>query len=485
MLSTLLRGMGPFGQRDPRPRARWVGQLSSTTGAVRAWDRVGRLVGDLPCDVLWAGIPAGRNDRDRCARGSATTARRNCSTRASRRRGKAPGHAALAAPIVGATSRQRDRAAAHPHRGPRRRLGRRRLQPPRRPPGGRVRLPRAQRGCRGLAVDGEPLTVQACRRSARRRPSLTAEHPRPQGARARRSSSSDQTPTDASKRALDSLGLDLTEHARDGFREALCSARPTPPRCARPGWRSRSGSPTWSRRTVASASRRSRAAGADVPSGRTEYRRLADYSAEMKRWPSRPGPGQADHAQEHDARGAPGRGHRDHQGRPTPGRQAGLPADGRAPRARVAERRARDGVGLRDGQRRPRRRRARDRPDEQGARDRRADRQPRRLQPVARGGLRHPDHGFGVLLEAARRGRGVRLQAAQLPHEGRRRVPRRGRVRPDRNRFPGHRPQPQLRRLLGRPRREPRSRTTTPTAAPRRSPSRRRRTSRTSSRAGR
>ena len=141
----------------------------------------------------------------------------------------------------------------------------------------------------GVTVKGEPLTVQACRRSGRTRSVrlLVASVPVPA-----RSSRTPirlvriSTPHDAAKQALAGLGLDLTEHARDGFREALLYSAADDAKLRKAGL-----AYTVTIPDVAAADRKayraskrsssSRAAG-ELPSGRTDYRRLADYSSDMK-----------------------------------------------------------------------------------------------------------------------------------------------------------------------------------------------------------
>jgi hypothetical protein len=93
-----------------------------------------------------------------------------------------------------------------------------------------------------------------------------------------------ETPTDASKRVLDSLGLDLTEHARDGFREALLYSAADELKLRKAGFIYRVQIPDVAAadRRAVRQSRRSQATGVDVPSGHTDYRRLVDYSADMK-----------------------------------------------------------------------------------------------------------------------------------------------------------------------------------------------------------
>jgi hypothetical protein len=139
----------------------------------------------------------------------------------------------------------------------------------------------------GIAVDREPLTVQACRRSGTTRSvRLTVDSiPVPQRSSGKIQLVRIETPTDLSKRVLDSLGLDLTEHARAGFREALLYSAADTQKLRKAGllFTVRVPDVAAADRRAFQQSRASHAAGADVPSGRTDYRRLADYSADMKR----------------------------------------------------------------------------------------------------------------------------------------------------------------------------------------------------------
>jgi hypothetical protein len=139
----------------------------------------------------------------------------------------------------------------------------------------------------GIAVDREPLTVQACRRSGKTKSvRLSVDSiPVPAGSGDPIRLVRIQTPTDASKRVLDSLGLDLTEHAREGFREALLYSAADAQKLRKAGLIFTVQVPDVAAadRRAFQQSRSSNAAAGDVPSGRTEYRRLADYSADMKR----------------------------------------------------------------------------------------------------------------------------------------------------------------------------------------------------------
>ncbi|MEA2445952.1 MAG: hypothetical protein QOJ12_3244, partial [Thermoleophilales bacterium] len=140
----------------------------------------------------------------------------------------------------------------------------------------------------GIALGGEPLTVQACRRSGKTSAvRLTVDSiPVPQRSGNKIQLVRVQTPTDASKRILDSLGLDLTEHARDGFRDALLYSADDAQKLRKAGFVFTVQVPdvvAADRRAFQQSRRSSNATGVDVPSGRTDYRRLADYSSDMKK----------------------------------------------------------------------------------------------------------------------------------------------------------------------------------------------------------
>ena len=193
-----------------------------------------------------------------------------------------------------------------------------------------------------------------------------------------------------------------------------------------------------------------------------------------------PRPRQADHAQPHDLRGPPGRGHRDHHEPERPRRQARVPPDGRPPRARVAVGRARDGVGVRAGPRLPARRRARPAARRDHAHDRRAGRQPRRLQRLARG-----RRAAGRRRRARRQRRRrdgqhphapERVPAQELPPDHRRRSPATASSR--RSASPARAStRTATTAASGAARARPATRPTRPTAAPARSRSPRPRTS--------
>ncbi|CAA9318953.1 MAG: Carboxypeptidase T precursor, partial [uncultured Nocardioidaceae bacterium] len=155
-------------------------------------------------------------------------------------------------------------------------------------------------------------------------------------------------------------------------------------------------------------------------------------------------------AAEQERRGPRGPRHRDHhRRREHRGRQAGVPEHGRPPRPRVAVLRARDGVGARAAHR-LRRRLADDADRPPVADHHHPGGQRRRLHHQPRGGRgrrRAVDHGVRVRVQAQELRHLRQHDAGALPHRHLRRQPGRAPAR--------DRPQPQLRRLLGRGRREP------------------------------
>ena len=141
----------------------------------------------------------------------------------------------------------------------------------------------------GLAVEGTPLVVQACRMSgAGERAKLSVgstglpDEPAEKISMARVS-----TPTRDRKELLTSLGLDLTEHGGKGFvsvllhgpddartlRENKFSYTVETPDLVAQDIRDRAADARYAQRVRASA----------LPSGRDAYRRLADYSEDLKK----------------------------------------------------------------------------------------------------------------------------------------------------------------------------------------------------------
>ena len=237
----------------------------------------------------------------------------------------------------------------------------------------------------------EPAPPRACRRSDR---VATAQFPSP---------STPSGPASACRHSSSASGR------RPGSRRGASPPRPRshrarasrPPRrrAAQPGGRPEARAAGFRYRIEVAdlaeqslRDRRSEAAYAQsvrasaLPSGRTTYRRLPDYTNEMKFLAAaHTDIVQADHPAVPHLRGPAGRGPRDHDEPERARRQARLPAARRSPRARVALGRARPRVGVRadpglpGGDARVRRLVQHD------ADDRHPDRQPRRLRRLARG----------------------------------------------------------------------------------------------------
>ena len=223
----------------------------------------------------------------------------------------------------------------------------------------------------------------------------------------------------------------------------------------------RRASPTSSR--AASRSRTStrrtppRVDASPMPSGRDDYRTLDDYNADMSALAKKhPALVNKFKLKRPSLDGRPNLRRRDQPRVKRPTEGAHVPADGCPPRARVAERRARDGV--RDRPREElRHERAHHRPAAQGAGHRDPGRQRRRLQPT-----RAPTASTSTCVRPTSTTR----PAAPAPsgharsrlhaQDCRSRTARTPRTVPAvrRPRRPAatarHRPQPQLRRLLGR-----------------------------------
>ena len=190
---------------------------------------------------------------------------------------------------------------------------------------------------------------------------------------------------------LQTLGLDLTEHGDANSRRGRAArAAPTCATLRRAGFRYTVRIADLAARTHRNHLRDVRharaTAASGLPSGRDGYRRLPDYDLELKRlamqYPSLARPITLNHR---SLLGRDVNGDRDLDGRAEHrGRQADLPDHGRAPRARVAVVRAHDRVRLRPAAQ------LRERPAHDAARaghahHRRADREPGRVQHLARG----------------------------------------------------------------------------------------------------
>jgi hypothetical protein len=140
----------------------------------------------------------------------------------------------------------------------------------------------------GPVTEGQALIVQACRRSGTpRTASLSAQvvpAPPPSGGTAKLVRVS--TPTRASKRKLQDLGLDVTEHGRDTFLDVVTYGAADEAKLRGAGFQYAVEVPDLARQDLRQK-RADRAYAAAVddspfPSGRTGYRNLADYESEMK-----------------------------------------------------------------------------------------------------------------------------------------------------------------------------------------------------------
>jgi hypothetical protein len=145
----------------------------------------------------------------------------------------------------------------------------------------------AEELAQGFVADGQDLVVQACRRSgdsesAELDVGLVALEPVEQ----RISLINVETPLSTDVTRLQSLGFDLTEHAGDGFVQVVAHGRDDLTALRAEGY-----SYDIEVRDLAAQSARQRAADEEyaneveessLPSGRTTYRRMFDYSEEMK-----------------------------------------------------------------------------------------------------------------------------------------------------------------------------------------------------------
>ena len=248
----------------------------------------------------------------------------------------------------------------------------------------------------GFVTKGQRLIVQGCRfrgRAEHARGCPWRSSPTPARARGRTQVVEVSTPTRADKTRLQGLGLDLTESGDANSIDVVIAgdADARKLRAAKLRYRVKIADLGARTRANRRADRRYRirtagAGGSQLPSGRTTYRHLADYELELKqlaeRYPKMVAPVHA--ALPHAPRPRRG-GHRDRQERvPARGRQADLPEHGSPPRARVAGRRARARVGVRPAEEL----RALAAHHAAGGchpQHRDPDRQPRRLQHLARG----------------------------------------------------------------------------------------------------
>ena len=192
----------------------------------------------------------------------------------------------------------------------------------------------------GYAVKGSELVVQACRltgSASTAKLSLdstaidTSHTGKVQLVRV-------STPTLARKNALNRLGLDVTEHGGPGFVEVVLYGADDAQKLVANNFAYTLEVPDMSVQARQDRAADAKFAAADAtsefPSGRTSYRRLFDYSQDMKRLarehPDLVRPITLNH---NDLRGPPGRGHRDRDEPERPRRPSRVPPDGRAPRA--------------------------------------------------------------------------------------------------------------------------------------------------------
>ena len=140
----------------------------------------------------------------------------------------------------------------------------------------------------GPATEGQPLIVQACRRPGGARTAELAAQltPTPAPSTEPIKLVRVSTPNRASKRKLQSLDLDLTEHGRETFLEVVTHGAADERKLRDAGFQYKVQVPDMAARgKQVERLDRVYAAGADTsgfPSGRTGYRNLADYEAELK-----------------------------------------------------------------------------------------------------------------------------------------------------------------------------------------------------------
>ena len=215
------------------------------------------------------------------------------------------------------------------------------IDPSRPPSRGRLRLPRRHRGRLRLRRGrqqpdrpGVPPQRRKLHRAAERRGHSDRHGGRPEGV----SSCAWPPPTSTRKNELADLGLDLTEHGGPGFVEAVLYGAADAQKLVDNNFAYTTEVPD-----LAVQSRQERAADAqfaaanaasDLPSGRTTYRRLFDYSEDMKSLAQQnPDLVRPITLNNQTYEGRSGRGHRDRDEPERPRRSPRVPADGRAPRA--------------------------------------------------------------------------------------------------------------------------------------------------------
>ena len=196
---------------------------------------------------------------------------------------------------AGWITRPPDRAA--------RRLGRRHLRPRDRSAWPARRFFGASERAQGFVATASGCSVQACRRTgsaARGAPDRQVRGVACPGTRRSSRSVAGVGAHRGTQERADSIGLDLTEHGGDGYVEVVLHGEQMRAGCGRPSSPTPPRSPTWACRASATAGpssgrRRPRAGGraAQRPDHLPAPGRL---QPEMKRWPAEPRPGQADHA---------------------------------------------------------------------------------------------------------------------------------------------------------------------------------------------
>jgi hypothetical protein len=141
----------------------------------------------------------------------------------------------------------------------------------------------------GFAFKGERLTLQACRRSGAGAANLTVDLDEidTSAKPAKTSLVNVATPSRAHKRKLQKLGLDLTEHGGATFVGVLLHGPADAAKLRKAGFQYKIevGDLAAADRKAAAADQRfkGQVTASALPSGRTGYRRLADYTEEMKK----------------------------------------------------------------------------------------------------------------------------------------------------------------------------------------------------------
>ena len=446
--------------QNPRLRGFCPGQLPG----VRCRGSSGAVARDVWRPCWWEHVRASAGELLRRTSRAASAADRSCSSGQAdgRRRLRAADgdHAGRRAAVTAKLRRRVGRLGRRDLRG-RQRPGRRRL---------RRRAARA-RSPSGFAVAGQRLVVQACRLSGSASSAGLSVQSTAIGTTQRADVAAWCACPRRPRRArtqLNELGLDVTEHGGAGFVEVVLHGAADAAKLRRQQLHLHGRGRRTSRAGAqATAPPTARFAARDrglrrFPSGRTTYRRLFDYSDDMKRLARRaPRPGRADHAQPPDLRGPAVEGieiatnPNARDGRPV-FLQMGVHHAREWPSGEHAMEWAYELItGYRQGDARAQaaggrpRARSWSRSSTRTASTPRARRASctcaatgRRTTPTATGSHRPRVHPRG--------GRAPeRVPAQELPPPGRRR--RQLRAARHGHRRPGRRPEPQLRRVLGRP----------------------------------